>query len=58
MESAMVWQLAAAAPDTLDGFSGQTGPSPAEIYNQSVSAEQKQAQQAQDSQQGGGGDDQ
>lgn len=57
-QSAMVWQLAAAAPDTLDGFSGQTGPSPAEIYNQSVSAEQKQAQQAQDSQQGGGGDDQ
>lgn len=57
--SAMVWQLATAAPDVLEGFSGQTGKSPAEIYNDSVSAEQKQAQQAQDQQQGqGGGDDQ
>lgn len=57
--SAMVWQLAAARPDILDGFSGQSGKSPAEIYNESVSAEQKQAQQAQDQQQGqGGGADQ
>jgi TonB family protein len=54
-QSAMVWQLAAAVPDTLEGFTGQTGKSPAEIYNDSVSAEQKQAQQAQD-QQGGGSD--
>ncbi|MGN6269281.1 MAG: energy transducer TonB [Sphingomonas sp.] len=56
-QSAMVWQLAAAAPDTLEGFSGQSGKSPAEIYNDSVSAEQKQAQQAQDQQQGGGSND-
>lgn len=54
-QSAMVWQLAAAPSDTLDGFSNQAGKSPAEIYNDSVSAEQKQAQQAQDPQQGQGG---
>jgi len=46
--SAMIWQLAAAAPDTLEGFSERTGPSPAEIYNRSVSDEARQAQQAQD----------
>lgn len=58
-QSAMVWQLATAKPDILEGFSGQSGKSPAEIYNESVSAEQKQAQQAQDQQQGqGGGADQ
>jgi len=54
--SAMVWKLANAAPDILEGYSGQSGKSPAEIYNESVSAEQKQAQQAQDQQQGGGDD--
>jgi TonB family protein len=59
-QSAMVWQLSNAAPDTLEGFSGQTGKSPAEIYNESVSAEQKQAEAAKDQQQQGqgGGDDQ
>lgn len=50
--SAMVWRLAAAAPDILEGFSGQTAKSPAEVYNESVSAEQKAAQAAQDQQQG------
>lgn len=55
--SAMVWQLANAAPNILEGFTGQEGKSPAEIYNESVSAEQKQEQQAQDPQgQGPGGD--
>lgn len=53
--SAMVWQLATASPDVLEGFSGQTGKSPAEIYNDSVSAEQKQAQQADPHQDQGGG---
>jgi TonB family protein len=54
--SAMVWQLANAAPNILEGFTGQEGKSPAEIYNDSVSAEQKQEQQAQDPQgQGPGG---
>ena len=52
--SAMVWKLANAAPNILDGYSARSGKSPAEIYNESVSAEQKQAQQAQDQQQGGG----
>jgi TonB family protein len=55
--SAMVWQLANAQPNILEGFTGQEGKSPAEIYNESVSAEQKQEQQAQDPQgQGSGGD--
>lgn len=53
-QSAMVWKLANAAPDVLEGYSGQQGKSPAEIYNDAVSAEQKQAQQAQDPHQGGG----
>ena len=53
-QSAMVWKLANAAPDILEGYSGQQGKSPAEIYNDAVSAEQKQAQQAQDPHQGGG----
>lgn len=59
-QSAMVWKLSNAAPDTLEGFSGQSGKSPAEIYNESVSAEQKQAAAAKDQQQQGqgGGNDQ
>jgi TonB family protein len=57
-QSAMVWKLASAAPDIMDGYSGQTGKSPAEIYNDSVSAEQKQAEAARSAQdQGGGGGD-
>jgi len=52
-QSAMVWKLSNAAPDILEGYSGQEGKSPAEIYNEAVSAEQKQAQQAQDPHQGG-----
>jgi TonB family protein len=54
-QSAMVWQLANAGPNVLEGYSGEQGKSPAEIYNDAVSAEQKQAQQAQDQPQGGGG---
>jgi TonB family protein len=55
--SAMVWQLANAAPNILEGFTGQEGKSPAEIYNESVSAEQKQEQQAQDPQGQGPGNE-